>query len=379
MSSSNTSFDVQAELTGNTNEIAEALAQPEPEPAQPESGPSAVTSADAGAITQPEIGTEAEVQPEGEAIPETEEGEEPTPEGEEVEGETADDWLPDEQEKEFSLETLARYAERYGYSLEQLQNDANLQRLVLDSLNGEIALRDRATTEEDYIVEESDQAQPVMTPEQQQQRYAEQREHHTAFVGDVVGQVFDEGLVKQMGLDLFKSFGVDMSEANDPDTKALIESAPKVGQTLARHMVSGVYAVLPHLLLQPDPNSGQIPVVRMLEAIMPNITGMWERSSYQMQWVRAAHEAGGELPAYGTPEFTQALEAAAAKIPNFDEIVYRDAKGNVLRPHEQAYRKYQLLARQLSTGKKPATRPNPAKRQPDRLEAFIRAENSRGF
>lgn len=122
--------------------------------------------------------------------------------------------------------------------------------------------------------------------------------------------------------------------------------------------------------------------MRLFEIAMPGITEMHERSSYQMQWARAAHEVGGDLPAYGTPEFTQALEEAAEKIPSFDEIVYRDKQGNVLRPHEQAYRKYVLLAKAIAgASKKPATGPSP-KRQvqgTDRLADFIKAENARGF
>jgi hypothetical protein len=118
--------------------------------------------------------------------------------------------------------------------------------------------------------------------------------------------------------------------------------------------------------------------MQMFEAVMPNITGMWERSSYQLQWARAAKETGSDL-AYGTPEFSEALEAAGEKIPNFDEIIYRDRQGRALPLQEQIYRKYVLLARQLSKSAKPATARVESRKQEtgDRLAEFIKAENSR--
>ncbi len=378
----NEMFDTQTSLVGS-DAVAEALAaEPQPEPSQPEPRPGAVTSTDIGADAQPELGIE-ESQPEAEVTPETKDGEEVAPEGEGEEEETADDWLPTEQEKEFPLETLARYAARYGYTAEQLQNDANLQRLMKDSLNSDIAVRDRAAEADQVVEEQPAETEPVMSPEEQQRRYQERQQRSRAFVGSVVAKVFDQKLVNEMGLDLYKAFGVDVSEADDPGTKALIESAPKVGQTLARHLVGGAYDALPYLLLSPDPNSGQFPIVQMLESIMPGISGMWERSSYMKSWARAAHEVGGELPAYGTPEFVSALEAAAEKVPNFDEIVYRDRQGRVLPPHEQAYRRYVLLAKAISAGKKAgkaASGPGPASKKQqaaDPLADAIKHQNER--
>jgi hypothetical protein len=353
------SFDVAAFIGADPAEAAMS------EQSQPDPGSE---TADGGAETDTEGATESDAGAGDEAGDEGE-GEEVATEGEGEEGdeESADDWLPSEQEKEFPQEVLAKYAKRYGYKPEEVQNDPRLQRALKDKLNADIYARqlqesvDQGPTQDDEP-ETGDETAAQLTPEQQKEKYQ-------AFVGEIVGNLFDQKLVNQMGLDLLTSFGVDASILNDPkaspeakaEVKALVDNAPKVGSTLARYLVDGVNTALPRLLLSPNPVNGQVPIVGMLESVMPGISTMWERSMYEMQWTRASSARGRDgqplfkdLPRYGTPEFAKALEEAGAKIPNFDDIVFRDAKGNVLPLHEQAHRKYMLLARTLS-----GQQPNP--------------------
>jgi hypothetical protein len=318
--------------------------------------------------TDGETETESETETQGEEgeESETEGEEEEETEGESEEQETADDWLPTEQEKEFPIETLAKYAKRYGYTIEQLQNDRGLQLLMKDKINSDIALRERQEggEETDLETEEETVAQPQqLSPEEQKQKYQ-------AFVGNIVKNHIDPNLVHALGKNLLASFGTDFSILDKADAdpqlkaeiKALADSAPKVGETLVTGAADLVATMMVPVLTTPNPITGSIPILDMVERFMPGITGMWERTMYGDQWASVVNARGEDgqpmyknLPAYGSPEFRTALEKAARSIPNFDGMIFRDAKGNPLPLPQQAQQKYMLLA-QVVSGQKP----NPA-------------------
>ena len=278
--------------------------------------------------------------------------------------ETADDWLPEEQKKEFPFEVLSEFAQkRYKIDPERLKNDPQLQLLVKDKLNSDIELRKRLASDDsldldgaDDAEDETAEAQPVqLTPEQQKEKYYQ-------FVDHVVGKVFDQNAVAELGKNLYSAFGVDLSDPNNEETKGYLANAPKVGATLAKSLVDGVNSAIPYLMLTPNPITGEAPINALLETVMPGISEMYERSMYQMQWDRVANttDANGQkvftnLPPFGTPEFTKALEKAGKSIPNFEDIVFRDKQGNALTLPQQAYMKYEMLA-QIANGQKP----NPA-------------------
>lgn len=280
-----------------------------------------------------------------------------------TDAEIADDWLPTEQEKEFPFETIAKFAEtRYKVPIEKLRNDPALQLIIKDKLNSDIEIRNHRsaaagpTHDATTVVEEDDQ--PVtLTPEQQVQKYEE-------FVSAIVTQVFDQNRVTALGRNLYSAFGVDLTtNPEDPDTKAAIANAPRVGKTLAVSLVDGVATALPHLLLAPNPVSGQPLMIAAMEHFMPGIYGMWERAMYQTQWdkVRSSKGKDGQLafknlPEFGTPEFQKALDRAVAQVPDFDAMVYRDTQGQVLPLPQQAELKYRLLA-QIANGQQPKTTP----------------------
>ena len=59
-----------------------------------------------------------------------------------TEGDEQDDpnWLPDEQQKVFTDDAIARYAKRYGYTQEQIEQNPQLRQLLHDKINSDILL-----------------------------------------------------------------------------------------------------------------------------------------------------------------------------------------------------------------------------------------------
>ncbi len=49
-------------------------------------------------------------------------------------------WLPDEQQKVFTDDAIARYAKRYGYTEEQIEQNPQLRQLLHDKINSDIFL-----------------------------------------------------------------------------------------------------------------------------------------------------------------------------------------------------------------------------------------------
>ena len=81
--------------------------------------------------------------------PETSADTEMTEEGAETEAAPADaqpaaeddpSWLPDEQQKVFPDEVIAKYAKRYGYTEEQIRDNPGLRQLLHDKINSDIFL-----------------------------------------------------------------------------------------------------------------------------------------------------------------------------------------------------------------------------------------------
>jgi len=46
-------------------------------------------------------------------------------------------WLPDEQQKVFTNDAIARYAKRYSYTQEQIEQNPQLRQLLHDKINSD--------------------------------------------------------------------------------------------------------------------------------------------------------------------------------------------------------------------------------------------------
>jgi hypothetical protein len=161
-------------------------------------------------------------------------------------------------------------------------------------------------------------------------------------VDQFVDRNLDQNSVNELGLNMLSAFGVDV-KSEDPEVQALIKNAPMVGKTLARGAVDLMNTTLPHM------------VTAAVERVFPGFSQMYERVAYAEEWdgVRNATGPDGQklydkLPEYGSPEFRKATRTAAAQIPGFDGMAFRDKAGNVLPFRQQTAARYALLAKIMS-------------------------------
>lgn len=291
---------------------------------------------------EPETSAEEEIT-ETDVTPEDESTTEQEPEEEEA------DWLPDEQQKVFPDDVLARYAKRYGRTLEQLQADPQLKQLIQDKINSDILIQQsRESSEvEEPTPQETEEQEPAAAPPADP---GEARKQYEQQIQQLIESTVDQKSVEQLGRDLLAGFGVDIT-SKDPEVQALLQNAPKVGSTLVKGAVDLMATIMPHL------------AQNVLERSFPGFGQMYERSVYALAWDQVRNQKDGtgkqpysSLPAYGTEQFSKVLREAAAQIPGFDEMVFtksvRNAQGRVvqvpLAPHEQAQRKYAMLAKMAS-------------------------------
>jgi len=150
-----------------------------------------------------------------------------------AEGDEQDDpnWLPDEQQKVFTDDAIARYAKRYGYTQEQIEQNPQLRQLLHDKINSDIFLakmRDGQSDEGEGPTLEGDEAEAVAP--QTQTDPAEQRKQYYSQVENIVNQTCDPVAFNELGMNVLQALSVDV---NDPEMKAVVEKAPQVGKVLA--------------------------------------------------------------------------------------------------------------------------------------------------
>ena len=274
----------------------------------------------------------------------TEQAETPTEQTETTTTEETDDpnWLPDEQQKVFPDDVVAKYGKRYGYSAEEIAADPRIRQALHDKINSDIFIaQQRAEAEagngEEPTLKTETGEQPanatVIDP-------VEQRKQYYAALDQFVEKNLDQNSVNELGLNMLSAFGVKL---DDPEYADLVKNAPVVGKTLARGAVDLMNTALPSM------------VNAAIERVFPGFSQMYERVAYAEEWdgVRNATGPDGQklydnLPEYGSKEFRQATRTAAAQIPGFEGMVFRDKAGNVLPFRQQTAARYALLAKIMS-------------------------------
>jgi len=224
---------------------------------------------------------------------------------------------------------LAKYAKRYGRTMEQLQADPQLRQLIVDKINSDVLIRQQQQAQQQ---EEETDEEP--TPEESPNAAGAAPQDRAQWLEQVVSTSLDPKAVDQMGRDFLVACGVDPDAA---DSAAILGNSSKVGTVLAKGALDMFTTIAPQMQMQ------------MLESAMPGITEMYQRSLYASQWEAAASSIkDGNLPKYGTPEFTTAIKAAAEQIPGFEQMVFNDDKGRALPQNQQIQKQYGLLAKQMS-------------------------------
>lgn len=248
--------------------------------------------------------------------------------------ETAEDWLPGDQDKVFTDDVLLRYAERYQKDQQWLSDPLNRQ-LLIDKLNTDIYLRQQQEQFEEPEPEYEAEAEPTREPQQ-----LPTREQWFQQIENVVRETTDPEVAKQFHGDFLRAFGVPEAEIS----KMPPQQAMQFTQTASKYMLNLISTHLPRLL--------EAQIGPQLSQAFPGFGDMYERSSHAMAWdkVRNSDAQFSGLPAYGTKEFSSTLREAASRIPGFDEMQFTGRDGKALPAMENAMRKYSMLA-QIAAGR----------------------------
>lgn len=264
---------------------------------------------------------------------------------------------------------LNEYAQRYPSAWKALQDpraSEDLKHLLLDKIAGDHEIQ-RRIAEERYNEQQQQVEEPTLEyapeiPPQQTQAtpevVAQQRTAYYEGLDNLVQQQFDQQGVKELGDALLRMFNVRVEALNDPNVtpedkqmlQGLVASVQREAPVLARYMADAVATTIPHVLKP------------ALEMAVPGFNDFYERNMYASAYesVRQQTDEQGrplypDLPAYpavrGTREaqaFSQQLREAAAAIPGFDDMVFRDQAGRLLPEQQQAQLKYTILARAIA-------------------------------
>jgi hypothetical protein len=271
-------------------------------------------------LGEPEQQQTAVEQPETEQTQEVVETQEQQPLEQEQQSteETAEDWLPSEQDKVFPDEVIARYAERMGVDA-NLAQEPTVRQLLVNKLNTDIYLQQLQQQEQQI------EPEPEPQPETQPQVSFEQ---HFQNLARVVQERTDPQVAKQFHNEFLSIW--QRPEAEQPMALA---------QVTSKYMLNLVNTFLPDML--------QAQLAQQLGQAFPGFGDMYDRSSHAMAWdrVRNSDPSFANLPAYGTKQFSTTLREAAARIPGFDEMQFTDQNGKPLPPQQNAERKYAMLAK----------------------------------
>lgn len=254
------------------------------------------------------------------------------------------DYLPSEQAKVFPVEELAKYAKRYGYTLDEIQADPRLQSALKDKINSDIFLAQQKAAQaeeednEEPTLDAPQKQEPTLPPEEQRKQYMQQLDAYA-------DQFVDPDIAKEFDSEFVKAYS---DESLKPEVRAqmITKTFTKFGLNLLR-------TVAPQLIeevLMGD-NGGQARILDIAERANPSLM-------YARQWdaVRNQKEKDGtkpyeNLPAYGTQEFNKWVREAAAKVPDFEDLVFKGKDGKPLPEREQAAKKYRMLVK-MANGEK---------------------------
>lgn len=256
--------------------------------------------------------------------PQTEVEAQPQEEVEQIE-EIAEDWLPSEQDKVFSDDVYAKYAERYQLTPQQA-SDPLIRQLLHDKINSDIFLRQQ---QEQQPLEELEAEVP------QQQQVAEQKlptfEEHLATLNQWSERYTDPKIAQAFGDQFMKAFGV-----NEP---AKPETARALAQTMSTFGMNLIQTALPQVL------------PAMLDSVMPGFSGMYYQSARASSWdqVRNSSEQFASLPAYGSKEFVALCAQLDGEYPALTEMGQALERANGGQLHGPAADKFYGTLAKLAT------------------------------
>ena len=277
---------------------------------------------------------------------ELQEGE--TQEGEQTE-EDGDDWLPGDQEKVFPDEVLLKYAQRFQKDDKWLAEPTNRQ-LLIDKINSDIYIR---TLQE----QQQQRQQEAMRPAERQPEVKQEptpqpqisREEYFRNIEHAVAQRTDPQIAQQFYGEFMKAFGVP-----DADIAALApQQAMQFTQTLSKYALNLFNTFADDMLTSR--------LSSHLEQNYPQFGEMYQLSAAALSWDAVRSESSPDLPAYGTPQYSQAARAIGAEIAGtaerFENMVFTDDKGQPLNARDNLAEKQRMIAERMMRGQEPQVPP----------------------
>jgi len=252
--------------------------------------------------------------------------------------ETADDWLPTEQEKVFPAEVLEKYAPRYGFTAEELAGDPRIARIVQDKLNSDIYINQLQQQSE--LEETADEvvAQPKQEPTQQQlttQQWMQQ-------VDRVAESLIDPEIASMFASQFLSTFGV-----KDAPTPEVARGLTKVMTTFGLNLMN---TVLPQMLNSPS-QGGKTFFQDLMERNYEGFSETHEMTNYERAWTRAASgvkELSGKSLRELGPQLEEAATRFAGSPEEFENMQFRGKDGKPLSPYQNAVKKYSVLAKMIA-------------------------------
>jgi hypothetical protein len=266
-----------------------------------------------------------------------EQGDETEQAEEEEQSEESSDELPEKQQKAFPKDVLAKYADRYGLTEEDLGNP-KLRQLLTDKINADIYARDLEAQAETHSEEEEEEQQEEPAAAQPADQAAAREQFLTNLEGFVKTNT-DPEMIERFGRDVLTSMEVDLKGISK-------EKILGVGYAFAKHGTNLVNAVL----------SNPVVFKALVENAFPGFNSREDRSTFQNAWNAVRSEAKGRaLPEHGTVQFKAFMKQAVAKTPSLRNAQFNDSKtGRPLGRYENAVERYRLAVQIASSNLSPA-------------------------
>lgn len=288
-------------------------------------------------------GDDSEAAP-GEAEAQTETAETATETEDEAEIE-----LPVQQSKTYSDALRADYAKRFGWSLDDLASDKGKAFAVKKAIDGDIYLKQLESKLSDFTATDAEEEEEEPeTAGATDAQATDQQAQYDKFVSQLSSQVIRPEYVEKYGKSIaLAMLGTDPDKIEDPDQKAEALAFVARGSAMAKAILPGLVDLVETMMPQ------------RMEAYLESAIPGFQRDR-EIQEAAGAWEAlrknpeFAHFPAYGTrdSEYGKFIQENAAKIPNFQGMVFNDPKtGRALPRALQVAAKLELIA-QVASGKR---------------------------
>jgi hypothetical protein len=253
------------------------------------------------------------------------------------------DYLPNETEKVFPDEVLARYAQRYQKDEKWLADPLNKQ-LLIDKINSDIFLR--AQQQQEQELPEFEEAEPEPEPEPTRQEPQITREQYVTQLQQAVSQKTDPEMAKMIFVGFNKAFGL-----SDQEIAASMQANPNGAMEFTKILSVGALNLI-NTFAQEIFGSN---LKGWVEQAYPGFDQKFVRADAAESWDYLRNSVqDAELPAYGTRDYASQARAIGAEIAGsaerFEKMVFVGSNGQPLSPQQNLAEKQRMIAERMLSG-----------------------------